>query len=414
MTIIEPHVISTYQYDAYKQDGASAKGEIDAISEAAARHALIERGLFPTKVVAKSAAAGLSERDFHFRKPKVKTGDVANFARLMSDMTGAGLSPSEALDAVARQNRGSAIQKAVAEVAAAVTSGEPMPSAFRASEHHFGALTTAAVSAGEISGRMPDSLASLAEVLEARVKTRREVLTAAAYPTIVLGMSFVLIFALLIFVIPTFKNLFDQLGGTLPLPTRLMLMTSDTIRRFWYIVALLPFAAFFGFKWVRETPQPRRRFDALVLRIPVIGPLNAQIINARIAMTLSTLLNAGVVQDRALELTADAAINKLFEDAMRDCARRVTEGADLPAAMQVHGELFDPLMIQLAETGIRTGGTGPALARYGKITQTAVTRRIEALTAMIEPMLMIVFALMIGSAIIGIYLPLFKITTLIQ
>ncbi|HVT78415.1 MAG TPA: type II secretion system F family protein [Acidimicrobiales bacterium] len=414
MSVIESHVISAYQYDAYRQDGSAVKGDIDAVSEAAARHALIERGLFPTRVVPKSATSGLSQKDFHFRKPKVKTGDVANFARLLSDMTGAGLSPSEALEAISRQNRGSAIQKAVSEVSSAVIAGEPMPSAFRASEQHFGPLTTAAVSAGEISGRMPDSLASLADVLEARVRTRRDVLTAAAYPSIVLGMSVVLIFGLLVFVIPTFKSLFDQLGGTLPLPTRLMLMASDAIRHFWYIVALLPFGAYFGFKYVRDTPGPRRRFDALFLRIPVIGPLNQQIINARIAMTLSTLLNAGVVQDRALELTADAAINKVYEDAVNDCARRVTEGSDLPAAMSVHGELFDPLMIQLAETGIRTGGTGPALARYGKITQTAVTRRIEALTSMIEPFLMIVFALMIGSAIIGIYLPLFKITTLIQ
>ena len=403
---------TSFQYTVRDRAGKTRNGTLDAPDQRVVAVKLREMGYAPVSITEIKTGTMKKEITIPGFGKKVGLKDLSIFSRQFATMINSGLSLIRALNILAEQTDNPELARIIGEVRAAVEQGRPLSNSM--AEHEaFPKLYIAMVRAGETAGLLDSVLMRIAETLEKDLELRRKIKSAMTYPVVVLIMAVCLTGVMLAFIVPTFAAMFDSLGGTLPLPTRVLMAMSGVLRSFWYIIIFLPIGAWKGFVYARKQPQVRYELDRIKLKLPVFGGLFHKVALARFSRNFGILLKAGVPILTALEITADTVNNGVIANATNDVKMSVKEGESVAAPLSSHA-VFPPMVVQMIAVGEETGAMDTMLAKIADFYDSEVTSATESLTAMLEPLMIGVLGGIVGGMVIALYMPMFKIFELIE
>jgi type IV pilus assembly protein PilC len=403
---------TTFEYKARDRSGSVRTGAIEGSSSAAVAKALRDRGFIPLQVQEQKVAALDREIKIPGFGGKVKAKDVALMSRQLATMVNSGLSLVRALTILQQQSENTILKAAVADVRSRVEQGSTLSGALEAHPKIFGNLYVAMVRAGEVGGALDETLNRLADTLEGQVKLRSQVKSAMAYPVVVLTLIVLIVIALMVFVVPIFKSMYLDLGGELPAPTKLLIGASNMITKFSWLFALVTIAGVVGLRRWIATEDGRRAWDRFKLRLPIFGKLVQKVAISRFARTLSVLSRTGVPVLQALDIVGDTAGNTIVRDALADVKASVKRGESVAEPLEDH-EVFPPMVTQMMAVGEETGSVETMLAKVADFYDREVEDSVNALTSLIEPILIIVMGVVVGGILICLYLPMFNIGNLV-
>ena len=403
-----------FEYRVRDKRGKTVSGELEGTSSAAVARSLRERGLIPLSVEEKQQASGpKTEINIPGLTDRVKVKDVAIFSRQFSTMVNSGLSLIKALNVLEAQTENATLAKVVSEVRSAVEQGTSLSAALSAHPKVFNKLYVAMIKAGEVGGVLDETLIRLADMIEANVKLRSKLKSAMAYPLVVMGLVTNIVIAMLLFVVPMFEGMYEDLGGELPLATKLLINTSSLIQTYWYIVLALMIGGIIGLKKWIKTPVGRLSWDAFKLKVPVFGKLTHKSAISRFSRTFSVLTRTGVPILQAIDIVSDTAGNAVVQNALADVRQSVKSGESLTAPLERHS-VFPPMVVQMMAVGEETGALDTMLGKVSDFYDAEVEATVDALTSLIEPLLIIFMGVTVGGILIALYLPMFNIANLIQ
>jgi type IV pilus assembly protein PilC len=403
---------TTYVYKVRDREGKLLGGSLEAESEEAVAARLRQLGYAPILVEAEKGAALRSE----IRLPgtgRVKLKDLAVFSRQFATMINSGLSLLRALTILGEQTSNRRLGQIVTQVRTEVEQGMSLSAAMAKHPKVFNRLYVSMVRAGEIGGFLDQVLVKVAETFEKEVALRGKIRSAMTYPVVVFAMVLLIVSAMLIFIVPTFKGLYESLGGTLPAPTRMLIAASDGIRKYFLLILLLLGGLGFAYKRWRATPAGRYRLDQLKLKVKVFGPLFHKSALSRFSRTLSTLIRSGVPILQALEIVAETVNNGVISRAIRDVQDAVREGESLATPLAKH-PTFPAMVVQMMAVGEETGALDVMLSKVADFYDQEVEAAVASLTSLIEPIMIAVMGAAVGGMVVALYLPLFKIIELVK
>ena len=403
---------TTYAYKVRDRGGKLVSGTLDADSQAAVAAKLRQMGFAPILIEENKASLGKTEIKLPW-SGKVKPKDIAVFSRQFATMINSGLSLLRALNILSEQTQNAMLARTIGEVRTDVEKGLSLSAALAKHPKVFKRLYVAMIRAGEIGGVLDSVLLRLAENLEKDVALRQKIKSAMTYPTVVFCLVIMIMIGMLIFVVPTFKNLYRDLGGDLPLPTRVLIVLSDKAKQFWYILAALMIGLWVGLRrWV-NTEKGRGKWDAMKLRVPIFGQLVHKSALSRFSRTLSVLMRSGVPILQSLEIVRETVNNTVVSNAVQDVAASVKEGESIAKPLERH-DIFPPMVVQMISVGEETGALDTMLAKISDFYDQEVEATVEALTSLIEPVLIAVMGVVVGGMVVALYMPMFNIIKLIQ
>ncbi len=404
---------ATFAYKVRDKEGNVHSGEMEASSQAKVASALRQRGFQPIAIEEKQDSALNMEITIPGLTDRVGSKDIAIFSRQFSTMINAGLSLLRSLSILAEQSDNSTLSKVILEVKKDVEKGTSLSQAMENHPKVFSKLYTSMVKAGEVGGVLDETLIRLADTLEAAVALRQKVKSAMMYPIAVFSLVILIVTGMLIFVVPMFESLYADLGGTLPLPTRILVAVSAVMTSYWWLVAAVSLGLFFAFRaWVR-TESGRATFDAIKLKLPIFGNLIHKTAIARFSHTLASLTRTGVPILQAMDIVADTSGNEVVARAMMDVKSSVSEGESIADPLATH-PVFPPMVVQMIAVGEETGQLDTMLEKIGSFYDQEVEALVEGLTSLIEPLLIVVLGVTVGGMLIALYMPMFQIVNLLQ
>ncbi|HUP70120.1 MAG TPA: type II secretion system F family protein [Acidimicrobiales bacterium] len=402
----------TYAYKVRDKAGKIHTGELEADSTTLVANKLRQLGYVPIAIDKKTESIGKKELKLPgMGKPKLK--DISIFSRQFATMIDSGLSLLRSLYILEEQTDNKVLAGILGEVRQDVEKGTSLSQALSRHPKTFNRLYVSMVKAGEIGGVLDSVLIQLADTIEKQVALKQKIKSAMTYPVAVLCLVLLIVTAMLLFVVPTFKVLYDDLGGTLPLPTRILLTVSSALAKGLPIVILVMVGIVFGFKKWIETDKGRSIFDAFKLKIVLFGNLVHKTILVRFSRTLASLLRSGVPILESLEITADTVSNSVAAKAIYDVQDGVKQGEPLAKRMANH-DIFPPMVVQMIAVGEETGAVDTMLDKIGDFYEQEVEALVNALTSLLEPLLIVVLGGAVGSMVIALYMPLFNIIKLIK
>jgi type IV pilus assembly protein PilC len=401
---------ATFDYKVRDKTGALVTGQLVGDNEAIVMTRLRQMGLTPIRV--KQASTGL-KMEIHLRPGRIKLKQIAVFCRQFATMVNSGLPILRALSILTDQTESKELAKVLFAVRAAVENGSSLSAAMAEHPKAFNALFISMVKAGETGGVLDEVLLSLADQIEREVELRRQIKSAMTYPIVVVALVTLILAAMLLFVVPQFETIYSSLGGTLPLPTRMLLSVSRAVRTYWYIVLLGAVVASFLFRRYKRTEAGRARVDAVKIRIPIFGPLFHKVALARFASTLGMLLRSGVPILQALDNVNETVNNRVIGDAVDDVKTSVREGESIAKPLGRH-KAFPPMVVQMMAVGEETGAVDTMLDKVAEFYNSEVTATVEAMTSLIEPLLIAVIGAAVGAAVIALYMPMFSVINLLK
>jgi type IV pilus assembly protein PilC len=420
--------MAAYAYTAINAEGLELTGEVQAPTLAAAREQLRVQGLLAEHLEERSAGGGRTalrivtpeglqgsgEEGVRSGLKGVKTKSLQVFSRQFATMIDAGLNVVSALRTLEEQTDDTRLAVVIGEVRADVESGALLSQALARHPKVFSRLYVSMVEAGEAAGILDQVLDRLASQIEKEANIKRRVKGAMIYPSMVISFAFLVLIAMLLFIVPIFEKLYKQLGGQLPMLTQWIITASDVMRSRWYVIFPAIGLAFFGFFRWKGSEGGRKHWDRFKLRIPMgIGKVVLKVTMARFARTLSTLVAAGVDIIKSLEITGTTAGNWVVEDALRIVREQVHAGVPIGQPLVEH-PVFPPMVGQMVRIGEETGELDAMLGKIADFYEDEVDASIAALTSIIEPIMIIFVGLMVGTIILSMYLPMFKLLTLIK
>jgi type IV pilus assembly protein PilC len=402
--------VAAYSYSAINAQGVELDGELHAPDLAGAREQLRIRGLLASKLEELPSAGDDSARNV-FKKVKPKTLQI--FSRQFATMIEAGLNVVQALVILEEQTEDMYFASVVRELRADVEGGLLLSQAMQRHRKIFDRLFISMVEAGEAAGILDEVLDRVAMHIEKATQIKRRVKGAMLYPLMVMSFATLVLVGLLLFLVPVFVHIFSQLGGDLPKLTQYVVNVSDLLKHRWYII----FPAFGGmifgfFKW-KKTETGRKQWDRFKLRVPKIGPVVLKVTMARFSRTLSTLVAAGVDIIQALEITGQTSGNWRVESALADVRAKVHEGVPIAQPL-VDNDIFPPMVSQMVKIGEETGELEKMLGKIADFYEDEVDAAIQSLTSIVEPLMMILVGCMVGVIVIAMYLPMFRMLTLVK
>jgi type IV pilus assembly protein PilC len=401
---------TTYQYKVRDRAGNLVSGQLIGDSEGLVMTKLREMGMTPIEV--KKANAGL-KMEINLRPGRVKLKDLAVFSRQFATMVNSGLPILRALSILSDQTANKELQKVLVQVRLDVEQGASLSGAMERHPKAFSDLYVAMVKAGETGGVLDNVLLRLADNIETEVELRRKIKSAMTYPVVVVALVMLILSAMLLFVVPQFESIYAQLGGELPLPTRLLLSVSNAVRSYWYVFLLLMFGTVFALRRYKKTDRGRAQMDAVKLKVPVFGGLFHKTALARFSGTLGMLLRSGVPILQALDIVADTVNNKVISKAVVDVQGAVREGESMAKPLSRH-HVFPPMVVQMLAVGEETGAVDTMLDKVADFYNSEVSASVDALTSLIEPLMIAIIGGAVGAAVIALYMPMFNIIKLIQ
>jgi type IV pilus assembly protein PilC len=398
----------TYAYKVRDKTGKIVSGTLIADNEALVLRRLREEGLTPLEVGKQSRGLNIE-----LTKKKVKLKEIAVFSRQFATMVNSGLPILRALTILADQSSNKELARVLGEVRLDVEQGASLSTAMAKHEKVFNDLYISMVRSGETGGSLDDVLLRLADLIENEVRLRGKIKSAMTYPIAVVALVILIMTAMLLFIVPQFKSIFDQLGGSLPLPTRVLLAASDAFKKFWYVVIGGVFAGRFFFRRWKQTPPGREAIDRAKLRAPVFGSLFHKTALSRFASTLGMLMHSGVPILQALDIVSDTVNNKVIAKAVIDVQTSVRDGESMAKPLGRH-RVFPPMVVQMLAVGEETGQVDVMLEKVASFYDQEVEASVDALTSLIEPLLIAVIGGLVGAAVVALYMPMFNIIKLIK
>jgi type IV pilus assembly protein PilC len=403
-------VPDTYEYKVRDQSGKVVAGTLVADNEQLVLNRLREMGYTPLKIGVQGS--GGMKREISLRQ-KVKLKDLALFSRQFSTMVNSGLPILRALNILEQQTESRILAKAVVQVRGDIERGSSLSAALAKYPKVFNNLYVSMVASGETGGVLEAVLDRLANNLEREVALRQRIKSAMTYPIVVLGFVGMIMMAMLVFIVPQFKNIYVQLHGTLPLPTRLLLKASDLLIHKAVFVVIFVIAAVIGIRRYIKTPRGRLQWDTLKLKVPVFGSLFRKTAMARFSRILGVLNRSGVPILQSLDVTAEVVNNALIANAINDVQEAVKQGENLSKPLGRHG-VFPPMVVQMLAVGEETGAMDTMLDKVATFYDDEVTATVDALTSLIEPVMIFFVGGAVGVSVIALYLPMFNIINLIK
>jgi type IV pilus assembly protein PilC len=403
--------MAAFAYTAINAQGFLSDGEVHAPSIDAAREQLRIRGLLAEKL-AELPSSGEDSAKNVFKKIKPKSLQI--FSRQFATMIDAGLSVVAALVILEEQTEDVYLTAVIRELRADVEGGLLLSQAMSRHPKIFTRLFVSMIEAGEAAGILDQVLDRMAFQIERETKLKSRVKGAMMYPTMVLIFATLVLTGMLLFLVPFFTKIFATLGGKLPTLTLYVVALSNFIKSDWWLIIIVGIVGTFGFKRWRKTEHGKRNWDSFKLRIPMkIGDVVLKITMARFSRTFSTLVAAGVDIIKSIEITAQTAGNWKVEHALIDAKQRVHEGVPISQPL-IENPVFPPMVSQMIKVGEETGELDKMLGKIADFYEEEVDASIETLTSLIEPLMMIGVGMMVGVIIISMYLPMFKMLTLVK
>jgi type IV pilus assembly protein PilC len=398
----------TYAYKVRDKAGKIVSGTLIADNAALVLQRLRVEGMTPLEVGKQSRGLNIE-----LTRKKVKLKELAVFSRQFATMVNSGLPILRALSILADQSSNKELARVLGEVRLDVEQGASLSTAMAKHPKVFNDLYISMVRSGETGGSLDDVLLRLADLIENEVKLRGKIKSAMTYPIAVVCLVVLIMTAMLLFIVPQFKSIFDQLGGSLPLPTRVLLAASDAFKKLWWLVILGVFAGRFFFKRWKRTAAGREAIDRTKLRVPVFGSLFHKTALSRFSSTLAMLMHSGVPILQALDIVSDTVNNRIISKAVIDVQSSVRDGESMAKPLARH-RVFPPMVVQMLAVGEETGQVDVMLEKVAAFYDQEVEASVDALTSLIEPLLIAVIGGLVGSAVVALYMPMFNIIKLIK
>lgn len=403
-----------FDYTGVGTAGNIVKGRLEASSEGSVADRLRQLGLAPLEVKEVVAGTGLRrELSLASFGRGVDLGSLAVFSRQLATMIGAGISLIKSLGILNEQTENKKLANVLVQVTRDVETGGSLSGALAKHPQEFPPLMINMIKAGEAGGFLERALDSVAGNFEKEVKLRSTIKSAMAYPVVVLAMSFLGVIAMLLFIVPVFKNMFASLGSALPVPTQILVDISDNM---WWFTPLLAIAIVAFVLWWRvnkNTDRVRAKVDPFKLKIPIFGELNRKIAIARFTRNFANMLAAGVPLMQALLIVGETSGNYVLEQAARNIADAVRQGKSIGSVLSEE-PVFPPMAVQMITVGEDSGSLETMLHKVADFMDAEVESTTKALTSLIEPLLIAVLGVVIGGMIIALYMPIFSIATAVQ
>ncbi len=343
----------------------------------------------------------------------ISTRDIVIFTRQFATMINSGLPLVQALDILAEQSENKALKDVTRAVVYDVESGHTLADALRKHPKAFTELYVNMVAAGEAGGILDTILLRLATFMEKNDALVRKVKGAMIYPGVIFSVAGMAIVILLVFVIPVFQDMFSGIGQKLPLPTLIVIGASDLLKGFWWAIGGGLGIAFFAVKRYYATPSGKLNLDKFMLAMPVLGDVIRKSAVSRFTRTLGTLIASGVSILEGLEITAKTAGNRVIHDAVMESRASIAGGETIAAPLQ-KSKVFPPMVISMIAVGEQTGGLDEMLSKIADFYDEEVDAAVEALLALMEPVMIVVLGVVVGGMIIAMYLPIFNMINTVQ
>ncbi|MDE1976978.1 MAG: type II secretion system F family protein [Elusimicrobia bacterium] len=398
----------TFAYKAKARDGAVRQGTLDAAERRVAIELLRSQKMVVLEIGEKKPSFLDTLKDKLNAGATVKSKDLTMFSRQLSTLIGAGVPIVQGLSILEAQAQNPAFKKIIGAVRADIEGGLSITEAMKKHPGAFPELYTSMVKAGELGGILDVILERLTLYLENSEALRAKVKSALMYPAVVLSICALVTVFLLTFVVPTFKTIFSAFGGKLPMPTQVLLGISAFMRTYWYAWVPIPIGIGYAFKRFYKTPAGKRRVDSWILKAPLFGPILTKVAIAKLTRTLGTLIKSGVPIMQGLETAAATAGNVVVSEAILSSRESVREGGKLTDPLKKSG-LFPNMVTSMISVGEETGSLDAMLGKIADFYDMEVDAAVKGLTSMIEPIVIVIMGVIVGSIVIAMFMPIFEL-----
>jgi type IV pilus assembly protein PilC len=407
-------VALTFDYKVRDRSGGLVEGQLEGDSMALVVRRLREMGYMPISVTPRSNVNLKTEIKIPGISDRVKLREVAVMTRQLSTMVDSGLSVVRSLSILAAQAENKELARVLNEVRLDLEHGSSLSVACTKHPRVFSHLFCTLVAAGEIGGNLDEVLGSLANTIEKQAQLNRTIRSAMTYPAVVFSVMLIIFTAMIVFIVPVFKNLFSSLGGKLPFPTLVLIKISGVFTSVWILLVIAVIVGgIIGIrKWI-STDEGRRKWDKLILKPPVFGNLFHKVALARMTGSLASLISSGVPILESLDICADVSGNRTVGDVLLEAKNGVREGRPLADPLREHEDVIPTLVVQMIEVGEQTGALDQMLRKVGEFYDQEVEVTVNNLTALLEPLLTVVMGVMVGAMVICLYLPMFDYIKLV-
>ena len=397
-----------YQWVGKSSTGKEQKGEMEATDVSIVRSRLLRMRITPQRV--KIKRKDLFE-NVAFLQPKVSIKDIIVFTRQFSTMIDAGLPLIQCLDILQAQQDNKTFKKMIRDIRESVEGGATLSESFKKYPKHFNDLFVHMVAAGEAGGILDTILRRLAAYMEKMARLKAKVKGAMTYPILTIAVSVIILGIILVFVIPTFQELFSDLGGELPIPTLITITISNFVRTKFFLILGAVILFVIAFTWFYRTEKGRLAVDSFSLRIPVLGILARKAGIAKFTRTMGTMLSSGVSILDALDIVAKTSGNKKIEKSVYSIRSAIVSGQPMADPMAESG-VFPPMVSQMTAVGESTGALDAMMGKIADFYDEEVDQAVDNLTSLIEPLMIVFLGIIIGGIVISMYLPIFKMASL--
>ena len=399
--------MAVFVYSGRTRSGQTISGEMDAPTREAVVAKLRTQQIIATNVRGKPRditipgfGGGVDEKE------------IVVFTRQFATMIDAGLPLVQCLEILASQQDNKVFKKALTEIRQSVEGGLTFAASLKQHPKIFTSLYANMVEAGEAGGILDTILNRLAQYMEKAMSLKKKVKSAMIYPSTIVSVAVIVVIFLLIFVIPTFKAMFEGFGAALPLPTQIVLELSRIMVTYWYLLLGIPVGLIVVLRMWYKTPSGKLAIDTFLLKTPVFGILIRKVAVAKFTRTLGTLISSGVAILDGLEITARTAGNKVVEGAVLRTRTSISEGKTISEPLKASG-VFPPMVVQMIAVGEQTGALDAMLGKIADFYDEEVDTAVGNLTALLEPLLMVFLGVVIGGVVIAMYMPIFKLVTVV-
>jgi len=399
--------MAVFVFSGRTRGGQTITGEMEATN----REAVVAR-LRSQQVIATAVRTKPKDITIPGLGAKVTDKDIVVFTRQFATMIDAGLPLVQCLEILASQQDNKTLKKTLTEIRQSVEGGSTFAAALKQHPKIFTSLYANMVEAGEAGGILDTILNRLAQYMEKAMALKKKVKSAMIYPSTIITVAVAVVIFLLIFVIPTFKAMFEGFGAALPLPTQIVLELSRLVIAYFWVGIAAIVGVIVAIRWWYGTPSGRTNIDRLLLRMPIIGMLIRKVAVAKFTRTLGTLISSGVAILDGLDITARTAGNKIVEMAVLRTRASIAEGKTIAEPLRESG-VFPPMVVQMIAVGEQTGALDAMLGKIADFYDEEVDTAVANLTSLLEPVLMVFLGIVIGGVVIAMYLPIFKLVTVV-